>query len=283
MFAWRKVRWYLLLLLLALNLLAWYQVYAFRKTDNLTLAVLDVGQGDAIFIEDSVGHQILIDGGPGSAVLSALNEVMPVSDRSIDLLILSHPHADHLDGLVEIAKRYQVGAVIQSGAAYESAIYREWQRLLEEKEIPVILARRGELIKLADGAELEILAPLENWQGRSTKEIHESMVVARLSQGERGLAMLTGDMEMELEDELIASGESLQAEILKVGHHGSQTSTDTDFVQAVKPEVALISVAEKNKYGLPYPATLEQLETMGIPIRETRREGTIIYRFEGSK
>jgi competence protein ComEC len=246
--------------------------------------MLDVGQGDAIFLEDAAGHQILIDGGPGAGVLSGLNEVMPLNDRYIDLLILSHPHADHLDGLVEIAKRYQVGAVIESGAAYPSATYTEWHKLLSEKEIPVILARRGELIRLAGDAKLEIIAPFENWLGRKpTKHIHESMVVARLEQGGEGVAMLTGDMEMPLEQQLIASGESLQAKILKVGHHGSQTSTSEEFVKAVDPEVALISVAEKNSYGLPYPATLERLEKMGVPMRMTKDEGTIVYRFEASK
>lgn len=283
MFDWRRFRWYLLLFVLAPNIFIWSQVWRAHAGRYLTFALLDIGQGDALFIEDAAGHQILIDGGPGQAILAALPQVLPWHDRSIDLLILTHPHADHLDGLVEILKRYQVGAVIESGASYPSATYTEWHKLLAEKEIPVILARRGELIRLADDAELEILAPLENWLGRSTKEIHESMVVALLEQGGRGIAMLTGDMEMALEQQLIATGEKLQAKILKVGHHGSQTSTSEEFVKAVSPDVALISVAKKNSYGLPYPATLERLEKMGIPMRMTKDEGTIVYRFEGSK
>ncbi len=272
-----RIKWGIILILFLANIFVWFNFSSFNSRDYLTLAVLDIGQGDAIFIEDKAGHQILIDGGPDQKILAELPKFMSVSDRSLDLLILSHPHADHLVGLVEILKRYQVAGVLEAGAVYDSAIYREWHRLLAEKKIPIILARRGERIRLAD-AELEILAPFENWRGRSSKEVHDSMVVARLLVASTSVAILTGDMEQDLEQRLLASEGNLQAKILKIGHHGSKTSSSENFVKKVAPEYAVISVAKKNRYGHPYPATLKMLENLNLEVLQTSEEGAIVFR-----
>lgn len=275
-----KIKWASVVILLALNILVWWRVSLASVGGKLTLAMLDIGQGDAIFIEDPVGRQILIDGGPDQKVLARLPMLMTPTDRSIDLLILSHPHADHLAGLVEILNRYQVSAVLEAGAVYNSAIYREWHRLLAEKKIPIIPARRGEKISLARGAELEILAPFDDWQNREAKEIHDSMVVARLTVSGRGLAMLTGDMETDLENKLIANAESssaLESIILKAGHHGSKTSSGKNFVEKVAPQFALISVGTDNRYGHPYPATLQTFENLNIQTLQTNQSGTIVF------
>ncbi|MEK7650736.1 MAG: MBL fold metallo-hydrolase [Patescibacteria group bacterium] len=278
-----KIKWAIVLILFLANIFVWRAVFLAEHGGKLTLAMLDIGQGDAIFIQDSVGHQILIDGGPDQKILARLPALMPVSDRSLDLLIVSHPHADHIAGLVEILNRYEVGAVMEAGAVYSSAIYAEWHRLLAEKKIPIIPAFRGEKISLARGAALEILAPFEDWRGRSAKEIHDSMVVARLTVNGRGLAMLTGDMETDLEDKLIASAnesenkQSLEAIILKVGHHGSKTSSGRNFVQKVSPSYAVISVGTDNRYGHPYPATLATFENLNIKTLQTNQTGTIVF------
>lgn len=279
-----KIKWAIVLILFLANIFVWRAVFLAENGGALTLAVLDIGQGDAIFIQDSVGHQILIDGGPDQKILARLPALMPVSDRSLDLLIVSHPHADHIAGLVEILNRYEVSAVMEAGAVYSSAIYAEWHRLLGEKNIPIIPAFRGEKISLARGAALEILAPFEDWRGRSGKEIHDSMVVARLTVNGRGLAMLTGDMETDLEDKLLAnvaednnSNNSLESLILKVGHHGSKTSSGKNFVKKVSPSYALISVGTDNRYGHPYPATLATFENFGIEILQTNQAGTIVF------
>lgn len=277
----RRWKWALVGLLLLGNLIVWPVVLRDARGNYLTLAVLDVGQGDAVFIEDALGRQILIDGGPDRKILSALPALMPFSDRSLDLLILTHPHADHVTGLVEVLKRYRVAAVLESGAAYDSAVYGEWRRLLDERGIKVIPAHRGEIIKLAGGGALEILAPLADWRGRDVgdRNTHNAMVVARLVGPEAGLAMLTGDMEMPLENDLLASGADLQSEILKVGHHGSKTSTSGNFLRAVAPRWAVISSGAGNRYGHPHTETSAALERQGALMRRTDEEGTIIFRF----
>lgn len=267
----------LLGLLVLANLLVWYGVAYSGAKDYLILAALDIGQGDAIFIEDAARHQILIDGGPDQSILSALSTVMPFTDRSLDLLVLTHPHADHITGLVEVLKHYQVGAVLETGAIYQSAVYDEWHRLLAEKKIPIIIAHRGERIKLASGAELDILTPFTDWRGRETKSIHEAMVVSRLVVATTSAALLTGDMEGPLEDQLLAAGGNLKSEILKIGHHGSKTSSSEHFVRAVAPRWAVISVGAKNPYGHPHQLTLETLKRLGIETLRTDEQGAIVF------
>lgn len=274
---WRNLRWVLVGLLLVVNLFVWSTVERSRERGFLVLAAFDVGQGDAIFIEDSVGHQILIDGGPDQKILSELPKLMPLSDRTLDLLILTHPHADHVTGLVEILKRYQVGAVLKTGADYPSATYDEWRRLLKEKGIQVISARRGEKVKLAGGVELDILAPFTDWRERGAKNIHDAMVVAQLVVASSTVALLAGDMEMPLEAQLLAAGDDLKSAILKVGHHGSKTSSSETFVRAVTPRFAIISAGAKNRYGHPHPNTLATLKRLAGEILRTDERGTITF------
>ncbi|MCC6290712.1 MBL fold metallo-hydrolase [Candidatus Nomurabacteria bacterium] len=278
----KKVKWILVFLLLFANFLVWQSVNGDRSRDFFTLAVLDVGQGDSIFIEDTAGHQILVDGGPDQSVLAELPKLMSVFDRSIDLLVLTHPHADHLTGLVEILKRYRVSGVLEAGAIYDSAIYDEWHRLLKEKNIPVVVARRGERVILADNSRLEVLAPSVSWQDRGAKNIHDSMVVTRLIVASSSVALLTGDMESDLEDRLLSDGTNLSAQILKVGHHGSKTSTGGSFLRAVAPKFAVISVARENRYGHPHPQTLGVLQNFGVEILRTDELGTITFRIDKS-
>lgn len=280
--AWRKGRWFLIGFIFVANILVWLTVIDSGPRDYLVLASLDIGQGDAIFLEDVAGHQILIDGGPGNALLSALPSVMPFHDRHIDLLIVSHPHADHIAGLVEILKRYEVDAVLDAGAIYPSAVYREWQRLIEEKGITRLVARRGERIKLAGGDVLEIIAPFQNWQDIEPKEIHDSMVVAQLWVASTSVAILTGDAEVDVESALIKAGDNLESKILKIGHHGSKTSTSEAFLTAVRPEVAIISVGDPNRYDHPSPGTLERLGQFAVPVLRTDQEGTIIFRIDSN-
>lgn len=272
-------RWCLVLVLILANLFFWLRFYQNSSRDFLSFSALDIGQGDAIFIEDQAGHQILIDGGPAQKILEELPKYLRLSDRFIDLIILTHPHADHLAGLVEVAKRYQIGGVLESGAVYQSAVYTEWHRLLTKQNIPVIPARAGEVIKLAGDVRLEILAPLATWTGREAPEIHDSMVVARLVVAtSTGLALFTGDMEQDLEQKLLARGVDVSARVLKVGHHGSRTSTGERFLEKVRPDYAIISLGKDNRYGHPHQITLDTLSKLNIKILRTDEVGSVDFR-----
>lgn len=261
--------------LVAAAVLVWYLVFYFEARKNLLLTVFDVGQGDAIFIEFPGGTQILIDGGPDEKILSKLGRTLPFWDRSLDLLILTHPHADHVTGLFEVLKRYDIGMVLESGVHHSIPEYDEWRRLIEEKKVKRIVAEAGQVIRIASEAYIRILAPRKSFAGESPKNVHDAMVVAKLYYGASS-TLLTGDMEKIIEYQLLFfNPENLDSDVLKVGHHGSKTSTTKEFLQAVSPEVAIISAGRKNRYGHPHQEVINRLHDFGIKILRTDKTGDI--------
>jgi competence protein ComEC len=274
----KNFRWYFLVLLFVATFFVWYAVfYVEARAGRLTLDVLDVGQGDAVFVQADNGMQVLIDGGPDNSILSKLGEVMPFWDRSIDLVILTHPHADHLDGLVEVLRRYSIDTVLETGVNHSIPEYSEWHQLLKDKNIKVVLAKTGQRIKLSDSAYLDILTPFEDFTDKSSKNIHDAMIVSKLTYGST-TALLMGDAERSLEYQLLFSGMNLKSDILKVGHHGSKTSTSDEFLQAVLPRFAIISVGKKNRYGHPYQEVMDILEKFGVKTLRTDLVGSVIIK-----
>lgn len=247
------------------------------ETPAVTIAFLDVGQGDAVFIETPTGNQILIDGGVDSGVLSELGRVMRPGDHSIDIVIATHPDADHIAGLVEVLKRYQVDTFIDSGAESKTAVYAA---LYDEViNIPYSVAVSiGDRISSDDGVVLDILAPYGIDTGKDT---NARSVVTRLSYGNLSV-MLTGDAPKEVEQDLVRwYGNQLESEILKAGHHGSKTSTDQKFLTALQPMYSVISASANNRYGHPHKEVLDLLEKAGVSILGTYNEGTIIFESDG--
>lgn len=270
----KNIRTISLLALIAAVAVIWYAVFYFEARQNLLVTFFDVGQGDAAFIENA-GNQILIDGGPGDRILSKLGREMPFWDRSIDLLILTHPHADHLDGMLEVLKRYDVGMVMESGVGHSIPEYQEWRELLEKKNVKVVIARAGQKINTGGGVDIDILAPLEDYFGKSLKNPHEANIVSRLAHGETSI-LLMGDAERALEYRLLFEvPQSLDVDILKVGHHGSKTSSSEEFLKAVSPKVVIIQVGRKNRYGHPAQEVLDRLAAVGAKILRNDLEGDI--------
>ena len=271
----KKIVRYLLLAIGTAAVIIWYAVFQVEAQSGfLRVNFFDVGQGDAIFIESPSGNQILIDGGPDNSVLSKLGETMPFWDRSIDLVILTHPHADHLDGLVEVLKRYDVETVLESGVNHTIPEYAEWHEFLKEKNVKVIIAEAGQRIRLGSAAYLDVLTPFEDFIGKSPKDIHDATIISKLSYGATTL-LFTGDAERSLEYQLLYSGADIDADILKVGHHGSKTSSADGFLGAVSPEIAVISAGRKNRYGHPHQDVLDRLRNLGISIFRTDTDGDI--------
>ena len=272
-----------LLFLLFVVVLIWYAVFYFESRQNLLVTFFDIGQGDAVFIEAPNGNQILVDGGPSDKVLAKLGQALPFWDRSIDLLVLTHTHADHLDGLLEVLKRYQIGAVLESGASYSLPEYEEWGRLLKEKNVPVVIARRGQKVSFAQTGQLDIFSPFENFVGASLKNPHDANIVSRLSYGKNSF-LLTGDAEKPLEYRLLwADPGVLKSDILKIGHHGSKTSSSEEFLKTVSPKVAVIQVGRKNRYGHPTQEVLERLAEAGIAVLRNDLDGDVGFVSDGIK
>lgn len=284
---WKKIT---LFVLSATALFVWYAVFTIGARGEIEVIFFDVGQGDAALIQTKDGKQILIDGGPGRTILTKLGDAMPYWDREIELVILTHPHADHIDGLVEVLKNYDVKMVLDSRADYHTADYAEWRRLLEEKQIPIITAKSGQRIHLTSSAFFDVLAPLEIMAGKSFNDIHDAMIVMRLTMREKyplddelreqHPVLFTGDAERRVEHQLLTSFPyKIDSDILKVGHHGSKTSSSEAFLKAVSPDVAIISAGAKNRYGHPHQSVLDRLEQLGIQIHRTDIEGDITLHF----
>ena len=268
----------LTLFLILANVLVWTIIYDSNQ-NVLTVAFLDVGQGDAIFIEAPNGNQILIDAGSGRQVLRALGQIMPFYDRSIDLLIATHPDADHIGGFPEILKRYEVGMVMEPGVGSDTATYQAFRQAAIQAVGTTTLARRGMKVALDSDLVLEILFPD---QDPTDWETNTASIVARLTYGE-GEFLLTGDSPVKIEKYLLSlDGRRLQSDVLKAGHHGSKTSSAPEFLAAVAPKYTIISAGKNNRYGHPHVSVLESLQKIATRILRTDELGTIIFQTDGA-
>lgn len=274
--------WYFLGAVALLTFFIWQAVgWAGAHRGRAMLHFFDVGQGDAILIEAPNGNQVLIDGGPDQRILEKLGGTLSPWDRSLDLVILTHPHADHLDGLVEVIKRYRVGMVLESGVNHTIPEYGEWHRLLEANGVRVVTAQAGQRVRLSPSVSLEVLAPARRFIGRSPRDIHDAMVVVKFIYAST-TALLMGDAERPLERELVASGANLDVDLLKAGHHGSKTSTSEEFLRAATPQAAIISAGRRNRYGHPTAEVLDRLASFSIRTHRTDQDGDITAVSDGS-
>jgi competence protein ComEC len=237
----------------------------------------------AILIQTPNGQDILIDGGPDPQKINLeLSESLPFWDRTIDLVVCTQPQADHVTGLVEVLQRYKVERVLDAGVPYDSAIYQEWGRLIEIKGIERSVARAGQQIDLGSGVGMEVLNPPESlWEGTS-HDVDNNGVVLRLSWGNVSF-LFTADIRAEAELELVMQRAKLSSNVLKVAHHGSDTSTSERFLAAVDPEVAVICVGGGNPFGHPSPEVLERLiDRLGNDsVYRTDENGTIEFITDG--
>lgn len=241
---------------------------------RLHVCVLDIGQGDSVLLISPSGKQIVIDGGPDLSALSGIGRHLSFFDRSIDLLILTHPNLDHLATLPEIVERYHVNAALLSGITFPSAQYHRLLSVLGEKRVPVLLADPSSDILFPDGLLLDVLWPPPSVYGTRPDNENDTSIVLRAIVGSSAI-LLTGDMEEGAEREILRTGADIRAGILKVAHHGSLTSTSTGWLLAARPETAFISVGAGNAFHHPRPAILERLESHGIQVRRTDREGEL--------
>ena len=268
------------IVLLAVLILIWTWVLIEEKQEFLEINFYDIGQGDAIFIETPNKRQILIDGGPDLTILEKLGKELPFWDRYIDLVILTHPEYDHLGGLIEVVKRYKIGGILTTGVVRDTAEYKEWKKVVENKNIPIYIAQIGEVIELDKEINLVVLHPSNNLNNKKFEKSNNTSMVTQLFYKDFEL-LLTGDIEREVEQALVGLGINLNSDILKVAHHGSKTSTTKNFVKAVNPIVAVISAGKDNFYNHPHREVLENLA--GIPIFITGQDGDIKVLSDGTK
>jgi competence protein ComEC len=248
------------------------------KDDRLRLTVLNVGQGDAILIETPAGHRILVDGGPsGPALMQALGRVLPHDGRRIDLLVLSHGQDDHVTGFVELLERYEVGGAAAAPLQGETAAYAAWRTELERRAVPLHVVQSGHWLDLGRGIRLEVLAPNDG-APEDVDDLNNNSLVVRLSYGEVSF-LLTGDIEAEGEKALLDSGHDLNSTVLKLAHHGSDGSSTPALLDAVQPQLAVVSAGAENSFGHPSPTT--RLRLTGTRLLRTDLNGDLRLETDG--
>jgi len=266
----------------SLLLLAFLTAYpaATMPDEDLHVSFLDVGEGDAILIQYQ-NRDILIDGGPDSkSVCIGLSEKMPFWDRSLDMVILTHPHLDHLNGLIEVLDRYSINQVLAPNISSTQPEFQEWMNRIQTYHIKYTLAQSGQKVSLGEGVILEILFPLDTIQQPADTLTENQAVVSRL--GFHNISFLfTADIDRETELTLISHRAPLSSTILKVCHHGSAGSNSAEFLAVVDPRIAVISVGKENLFGHPSEEVLERLKS--IPVYRTDQNGAIEFTTDGEK
>lgn len=263
---------------LVLNFYVWSSY--FKPSDaNLHFFMLDVGQGDALYFRTPKGQDVLIDGGPGRGVLSELGKVMPFYDRKIDLVILTHPHLDHVGGLIDVLEKYEVGKILMTGVNYKSDDYEEFKDLISEKGVLVSIAQKGETLDFGGDIKMGVLAP-EDIEGESIENINNSSV-ALLLDFKNFEILLPGDAEVEEWDSILVQILDPKIEILKAAHHGSRNGTTEKVLEKIKPEVALISSGKGNSYGHPHKEVISLLQNFGVKYFRTDEMGTVVISSDG--
>ena len=274
-----KITGYAILALLFFTLCIWYAVIQESRNGLLTVSFLNIGQGDSVFIQAPSGRQALIDGGPSGIVLRELSKFIPWYDRTIDVVIPTHPDADHIGGLVDVLLRYQVGMIVHSDVEGDTATAKALVAGMAREGARQVIARRGQIIDLGGGAYLEILFP-----DRSVKsvETNTGCVIARLVYGKTSF-MLSCYAPKEIENYLVRlDGADLHSDVLKAGHHGSKNSSSELFVGFVNPTYGVFSRGCNNKYGHPAPEIVALFERFGIPTGDTCKDGTITFVSDGN-
>lgn len=272
------LRWYVLLVLILLSIILWSVILHEDRHGILTFTVLDIGQGDSLFIESPTGTQVLVDGGPDKNLMKEISHVMPWYDRHIDMIVVTNPDTDHYEGFIPLLDKYSVDVMMESGTNSPTPTHAVFEKEIDDKHIPRIIARRGQVIDLGGGARLEVLFPDRDVSGTSS---NDGSMVMRLVYGDTSVA-LQGDSTAKIEEYLVGlDGSGLQSTILKVGHHGSKTSTTEEYVRAVSPQFAVISSGVNNKYGHPDAETLDTLAKLKIPTFDTCVMGDIVFHSDG--
>jgi competence protein ComEC len=269
--------------------------FAVRSADaTLSMTALDVGEGDCIFVRAPNGWTMLIDGGTheGGGETSAGSSPRDVGERVIlpflltqgvtrlDAMILTHPHSDHVNGLATVVRSLSVGKILDGQQKGDDPSYERFLYEARLKRVPVLRARRGQVLDLGSGVKAHVLAPLEPPMQNTRSDLNNNSIAIKITYRQVNV-LLTGDMEEEAEMRLCQRGDNLRSTVLKVAHHGGRTSSTPEFLRAVRPRIAIISCGTRNPFQHPNHETLQRLEQVGAQIYRTDVHGAVTVRTDG--
>ena len=250
------------------------------KGDGKTLKVVifDIGQGDSIFIQSPTGKQVLIDGGPDGTVLRRLASEMGYFDRTIDMVVATHEDRDHIGGLPDVFSHYHVGTFLRTENQGKSAEAHTIDDITKIGGSEIVYARRGMTFDLGASTTLTVLFPDRD---PTNLEPNMSSIVAKLTYGTKSF-LFTGDSPQEIEKYLVSlDAAGLQSTVLKLGHHGSRTSSSREYLEAVHPEYGVVSSGKHNRYGHPHKEVVDLLHELGIAMPNTAEEGSVVFETDG--
>ncbi|MEX0672840.1 MAG: ComEC/Rec2 family competence protein [Candidatus Paceibacterota bacterium] len=266
--------------LIVLTAFLYYVLFNESTKDTLVVSFLDVGQGDAIYIEAPNGNQMLIDGSRSVRVTHGLSGAMPFWDRSINVVLATHPDADHIGGLPAVIGRYSVGSLLHSGVSSESSLDDALLNDAEVQNVRVRELRSGDSIRLSPRVHFDVLFPPVDPEGMDP---NDASIVGRLVYGDTAF-LLSGDAPKVVERYIARTyRENIKSNVLKVGHHGSDTSTALSWLGWSQPEYAVISAGEDNSYGHPHQEVLDRLAQFGIEVVQTAKVGTVTFESDGKE
>lgn len=252
------------------------------SSNHLVIRAIDVGQGDSFLLTSPARKHVLIDAGPPDMSQSLVNTLVAAGVHQLDLVVATHPHADHIGGMARVLDAIPVKLFLDSGQPYSTKTYTNMLKKIQQKNIRFLTAEAGQEFELDAGIKLHVLAPRKPFITESQGSVHNAnSIVIRLTYGSFAM-LLTGDSEQETERRLLAERTDLSATVLKVAHHGSKYSTTLAFLRAVQPEVAIISCGADNEYGHPAQRTLDRLRSVVRTLHRTDLEGTITIYTDGA-
>jgi competence protein ComEC len=280
----------LLLLLLAAVIAVWFQLWR-AHARTLTVTVLDVGQGDSLLVRSPTGRAMLIDGGgragqdTGPQTIAERVILPALALRGVgrlDVILLTHPHDDHVGGLAQVVEQIPTRLVLDPELEHPSPSYRRFREAVAERKVRLVRARAGQKLNLGAGASAVLLHPSEPLLEDTGSDLNNNSVVLRVSYGRRSF-LLMGDAEEAAEQRLLERDADLRCDVLKVGHHGSSSGTTERFLRAARPRWAAISVGARNPFGHPDEEVLSRLRSLGIRVLRTDREGAVTFSTDGRR
>lgn len=266
---------FILLMLLALCLQQFFHI----TNNNLSVAILDIGQGDSILIQTPEHKNILIDAGLSGKIVEELGKQFGFFNKTIDLFIITHPDRDHYAGILDVMQKYTIKQLMITGISNPDPLYESFLQQILSKNTPIIFPNNNYDLQIGRNAYLDILYPFanQNLVGQKVKNKNNTSIVAHLRKADSdSLILLTGDAEHDEEREILLSGQDVKSPILKLGHHGAKTSTSDEWLSAVNPKIAIISANIDNQFGHPHQETIDKLSD--IEVLQTV-DGTIEFEF----
>ncbi len=262
-----------------INVITIYGIVTSLTPQKLRVSFLDIGQGDAILIQTPSGHTMLVDGGPTNKILEKLSERLDYFDDDIDVMVATHPDADHVTGLIPVLEKYNVHTILISKAESKTGVFSDLTKHIEEENADVHVAEINDELDFHDRVIAKILYPSKNYVTKKN-DTNDASVSMEIKYGDETF-LLTGDLPSKEEGKLISADLDKNITVYKAGHHGSKYSSGEELLKYITPEYSVISAGENNRYGHPNQETISRLQKYSKEILSTITQGTISFVTDG--